>query len=225
MGQGSLQRRLHEVIGGTVVEDQRSCIPPQARNGRQQLLAKGGRGDHDMCTWAHGAYSPGGGRVVALNYVMGWPRCRSRHHRLHPGQCGNVAPDPRASAEFFRAAIPCGPRHVRHGRDHRDGARGERGAHRPDCQFIQFGVARPAARAVEPVARGRLDAAFLTRARTTPSTFSPPTSATWPSASRARTDRFAGVAFREGAGGAPISKERPRCSSASTAAATPRATT
>ena len=68
---------------------------------------------------------------------------------------------PRASPPSFCGdRLPCRARHVRDRRDDRDGARRRRRADRPHRQLVQLGVARAAARALEPVAAGRLDAGF-----------------------------------------------------------------
>ena len=81
-----------------------------------------------------------------------------------------------------------------------DGAAG-----RPHRELVQLGLARAAAGAVEPGARAPARCRRSRAARTTRSTSSPPISTLWPSASpRKALDRFAGVAFREGAGGAPV---------------------
>ena len=66
------------------------------------------------------------------------------------------------AAELLRAGVPHRAGHVRDRRDHRHGAHRRRQVIGPDGQFLQFGLARSAAGAVEPVA-GRGLAGGLSR--------------------------------------------------------------
>ncbi len=127
----------------------------------------------------------------------------------HAGQCRDDFATS-AGAELFDAGLPRRARHVRDRRDDRHRARPERHTRRAHGQLLQFGLARAAARALEPGAQRRLDAGLRAGSHYAINILAAEQHALAVRFAGKREDRFDGVAFLEGVNGAPGAGRRGR---------------